>query len=289
MPERERVVLTGIAGDAFLAEADRRALEGLQRVPLMPQLIRKFSDLGLDRWFYCTNMSMSVRVGPNQFKTVYGIFQESCRTLDMPEPELYITSNPFPNAFAGGVERPFITLRSAVLDTMSDEQMYHLIGHELGHIKCGHLLYRMVARVLMPLMRALGRRFPIVGDAAAIALIFAFYEWLRQAEISADRGGLLVSQDLDTSLRANLALAAGPSRFAHEADLDAFMEQARAYQEAGPLDQLGKVILFFVHTGTFTHPMPVHRAQQLEKWAETGAYRKIIRGIYKREEAAAKA
>ena len=52
------------------------------------------------------NMSMSVRCGPTQYKTLYGIMRESATVLDMPEPELYITSNPFPNAFAGGVERP---------------------------------------------------------------------------------------------------------------------------------------------------------------------------------------
>jgi len=277
---KERVILSGISADAFTTEADRRALAALERVPLLPQVLRKFFDLGFDRWFYCMNMSMSVRCGPNQFPTLYDIFVESCKVLDVPEPELYVTNNPFPNAFAGGVERPFVTLRSSIIDTLNDEQLYHLVGHELGHIKSGHMLYHTVGRLLVPLMQALGRRMPIVGDVAAIGSVFAFYEWMRQSEISCDRAGLLVSQDFDTSMGANLAMTGGPSRFRAEMSLDAFMEQARAYQEAPTLDKVGKVILYFTMSWAFTHPQPVHRAQQLEKWVQKGEYRKIIRGIY---------
>lgn len=277
-----RVRLTGIEPAAFTTEADRKALAALERVPLLPAVLRKFSELGLDRWYYCMNMAMAVRCGPKQYRTLYGIFQECCEVLDVPEPELYISSNPFPNAFAGGVERPFITLRNSIVDTLSDQQLYHLIGHELGHVKSGHMLYHMVGRLLIPLLQALGRRVPILGDAATIGLVFAFFEWMRQSEISCDRAGLLVSQDLQTSLEANLAMTAGPNRFASEASIGTFMEQARTYQEAAPLDQLGKIILYFTSTWAFTHPMPVYRAQQLEKWAETGDYRKILHGIYPR-------
>ncbi|MBA3725822.1 MAG: M48 family metallopeptidase, partial [Armatimonadetes bacterium] len=250
----ERRNLTGITAGAFTTEADRRALASLENVPLLPMVLKKFFELGFDRWFYCQNMSMSVRCGPNQFSTLYEIFVESCKVLDIPEPELYISSNPFPNAFAGGVERPFVTLRSSIVDTLTDEQLYHLIGHELGHIKSGHMLYHTVGRLLVPLLQALGRRMPIVGDVAAIGLVFAFYEWMRQSEISCDRAGLLVSQNFDTSMMANLALTAGPSRFASEMNLEAFVEQARAYQEAPAMDQLGKVILYFTSTWAYSHP-----------------------------------
>ncbi|HQU18231.1 MAG TPA: M48 family metallopeptidase, partial [Fimbriimonadaceae bacterium] len=154
----ERKVLTGLSAEAFIAETDRVALRALQKVPLLPKVVQKFYELGIDRWMYCWNMAQSVRCGPRQFKTLYDILRESCEVLDMPEPELYVTSNPFPNAFAGGVERPYITLRSSLIDTLSDEQLYHLIGHELGHVKAGHVLYKSVASILIPLLELVGRR-----------------------------------------------------------------------------------------------------------------------------------
>ena len=281
-----RKVLTGITSDAFVADTDRLALDALKRIPLLPKIIAKFYEIGIDRWLYCYNMAMSVRCGPNQFRTLYDILRESAEVLDMPEPELYVTSNPFPNAFTGGVERPYITLRSSSIDTLSDEQLYHLIGHELGHIKAGHVLYKSVASVLYPLLEMIGRRTFGLGDVASIGLMLAFYEWSRQAELTADRAGLLVSQSLDVSIDANLALTAGPSRLQHEMSRDAFMEQARTYQDATGFDAIGKVLIFILMSSTYTHPMPVHRTQELERWVLSGAYDRIMGGDYVRREAA---
>ena len=278
----QRKHLDGISSAAFIAATDRIALDALKRVPLLPQLIQKFYEVGIDRWMYCYNMSMSVRCGPRQYQTLYKILKESAAVLDMPEPELYITNNPFPNAFAGGVARPYITLRSSMIDTLTDEQLYHLMGHELGHVKAGHILYKSVASVLLPLLEMIGRRTFGLGDVASIGIMLAFYEWSRQAELTADRAGLLVSQSLDTSIDANLALAAGPNRLSNEMSRDAFMDQARAYQEAGTLESVGKVLIFMLMSSTYTHPMPVHRTQELERWVETGAYDRILAGDYAR-------
>ncbi|HRF60064.1 MAG TPA: M48 family metallopeptidase [Fimbriimonadaceae bacterium] len=274
----------GISSDAFVADNDRRALEALKAVPLLPTLIKKFYEVGLDRWLYCWNMAMSVRCGPKQYRTLHEILRESCAVLDMPEPELYVTSNPFPNAWTSGVERPYITIRSSMIDTLSDEQLYHLMGHELGHIKAGHTLYKSVASVLAPLLELIGRRTLGLGDAASIALVLAMAEWSRQAEITADRAGLLVSQSLDTSIDANLALCAGPNRLSHEMSREAFMDQARAYQAMNALDALGKVVVFLLLSSTFTHPMPVHRTHELDRWVLSGAYDRILAGEYPRVE-----
>lgn len=277
----ERMILTGITADAFTSDADRWALDKLKRVPLLPQVISKFYELGIDRWMYCMNMSMSVRCGPRQYSTLYGILQESCKVLDMPEPELYLASNPFPNAFAGGVERPYITLRSGIVDNLNEEQLYYLIGHELGHIKCNHVLYFSVASVLLPLLDALGRRTFGTSDLLTQGLILALYEWARQAEFSADRAGLLTAQSIDTGLSGLLAMTAGPNRYAEtEQSVEAFMDQARTYQDAEPLDQLGKALIFLMVGKYFTHPMPVHRAQELERWYLSGAYELIMEGKY---------
>lgn len=276
----ERKILTGITADAFTSDADRWALDKLKKVPLLPQVIQKFYELGIDRWMYCYNMSMSVRCGPRQYSSLHSILKESCRVLDMPEPELYLASNPFPNAFAGGVERPYITLRSGIIDNLTDEQLYHLIGHELGHIKANHVLYFSVASVLIPLLDALGKRTFGTSDLATYALVLAMYEWSRQAEFSADRAGLLVSQAADTSLSALLGMTAGPNRFSSEQSVEAFMDQARAYQEAEPLDQLGKALLFLAFGKYYTHPMPVHRAQELDRWMLSGAFELIMEGKY---------
>lgn len=272
----ERIPLTGLTADAFQADTDRKALEALKKLPLLPQLVKKFYEVGLDRWMYCLYMATSVKCGPNQYPTLYNTLREACHTLDVPEPELFLTSNPFPNAFAGGVERPYIVLRSSIVETLDDKQLLHLMGHELGHIKCGHVLYFSVAQVLMPLLEMIGRRTFGLGDAAQMALVAAFLEWSRNAEISADRAGLLACQDFNVSAGTNLQLCAGPSRLSNEASLDAFLDQSRAYQDMSTMDGIGKMIVSFFFQIWNTHPMPVHRTQELERWVAAGDYDRLM-------------
>jgi len=281
----ERIQFPGLTAEAYTSDTDRKATAALQKIPLLPKVVSKFHEVGWDRWMYAYNMATAVRCGPKQFHTLYDIMNECSDILDMPPPELYVSSNPFPNAFAGGVERPYITIRSGMVDSLSDEQLYHLIGHELGHIKSGHLLYHTIARVLIPLLEAIGRRTFGVGDALGAGLVLAFLEWSRQAEISADRSGLLCSQDFELSAKSNLLLCSGPTRLNHEASTEAFLDQSRAYQEMNAMDSIGKLLIFFFVGSQSTHPMPVHRTKELEKWYLAGDYERIIKGNYKKKSA----
>lgn len=272
----ERIRFQNLDKADFVSDADRWALEKLKKVPLLPQAVSKFYEVGLDRWMYLLNMGYAVRCGPKQFPSLHKILLDCCAIMDMPEVELYVTNNPFPNAFAGGVERPYITLRSSIIDTMSDEQLYHLIGHELGHIKAEHVLYFSIASLILPILDLLGKRTLGVTDVATYGLLLALFEWSRQAEFSADRAGLLCSQNYETSQDANMALAAGPSRLRHEMSREAFLEQAGMYQEAPVMDQLGKAIVFALIGKTMTHPMPIHRAQALARWKGSGDYDRLL-------------
>jgi len=278
--DTERKRFPGMLPDAFLADGDRLALDALRRTPILPQVVRKFYDLGIDRWAYALNMAESIRCGPNQYKTIYAIMREACAILDVPEPELYVRFNPWPNAYTFGVERPFITVHSTLLDALSDEEILYLMGHELSHIKCGHVLYMTVANWLLPLLDALGRVTLRLGDAVSVGLVLAFYEWMRQAEITCDRGGLLCIQNTQDSIGTIMTLAGGRNRFSDEVNLDEFMTQARMYQEAGSLEKLAKVVVFLLRTATYTHPQPIFRAQQLEQWFSSDAYARIMAGDY---------
>lgn len=278
----DRVRFPGLNTSAFSADPDHKTRIALEKIPLMTQVVRKFHEIGADRVMYTWNLATAIRCSRRQYPTLEGILEECCQILDVPVPELYVSSNPFPNAFAGGVERPYITVRSSMIDTMTDEQLFHLMGHELGHIKCGHVLYFSVARILFPLLDLLGRRTLGVGDALTYGLLAAYYEWSRQAEITADRAGLLCSQDFELSARANMALAAGPSRLADELDFEAFLDQCRAYQDLQGLDALAKFLNATVFGWRLTHPVPVVRTKELEKWAVSGPYQNILKGHYLR-------
>lgn len=274
---KDRVILKGLVSADYASPADQAAIRALEKVPLLPKAVKVFNEHGLDRWLYVYNMGRSVRCGPRQMPSLYKMLREACEVLDVAEPELYVGYHPFVNAFAGGVERPYIVLRSSMIDALTDDELLYVIGHELGHIKSNHVLYFMVGTLVKPLLELIGRRTLGIGDAASFGLLMALYEWQRWAEVTADRAGLLCVQDLNTVLSAQMKLCAGPNRFSDEFSLEAFKDQARTYQNVETKDAVGKMLWFILANWQTSHPMWIHRAQQIEKWYEQGAYSSIIK------------
>lgn len=279
-----RICLSDLDVEAFVSPLDQKALANLQRLPLLPILIRKFNEMAVDEIWYAMNSSETVRCGPRQFRTLYGLMREACSILHVPEPELYVRYDSRVNAMTAGVGRPFVVVHSALIEGFTDEEILYILGHEIGHIKCGHVLYQMLAMTLLLVVRVLGQSGLAVGQLATLGLAAAFYEWLRNAEFSADRAGLLVCQDPKVAYTATMKLGCGHTRFSHEMDLEVFMEQAREHAKEPGSDSLGKALLFLLQGWQHNHPQVVYRAKGLEDWVASGAFAQILAGEYPRDE-----
>jgi Zn-dependent protease with chaperone function len=179
------------------------------------------------------------------------------------------------NAAAIGVDKPFIVVTSSLVDMMDDREIQTVLGHEIGHAMCGHALYTTLLILLLKMWYFL---LGIPGGAyAAFAIMLGLLEWSRKAELTSDRAGLLVSQDLEVSHRVDMKLAGG--RHAGEMSIEEFKQQAREYEAGGDLlDGVLKLVLVMGRS----HPFPVLRVAELEKWVESGDYQRILDGNYPR-------
>ncbi|NED90922.1 M48 family metalloprotease, partial [Streptomyces sp. SID11233] len=113
----------------------------------------------------------------------------------------------------------------------------------------------------------------------------ALREWFRTSELSADRAGLLVGQDLDASLRGLMKLAGG--KHLSEMNTAAFLRQAEEYEAGGDLrDSVLKILNVLPRS----HPFTTVRAAELHRWAATRDYQRLMDGHYPRrdEDAGAK-
>ncbi|BCM90256.1 protease HtpX [Abditibacteriota bacterium] len=280
------VTLPYLSHEAFVAPADKIALQNLQKMPVLPLLMRKFNEVSMDQFWYVQNTANSVRCGPKQFHTIYDMMCEACEILSVPEPELYVSYSPEYNAYTAGMNRTFIVLHSALINDFSDDELRFIIGHEVGHIKCGHLLYQSMSQLLLPLLETLGTATLGMGQLVGAGLLAGFLEWVRQAEFSCDRAGLLVCQNPDVALSATMKLGCGNTRFSEEMSTSAFLEQARSYSEQNQgLEGLARAFLFMLYNRYLTHPQVVFRAKGLDEWVKSGAYHRILRGDYPRDAA----
>lgn len=137
----------------------------------------------------------AVRLGPEQFPELYGRVEEIARRFGMRRmPEVYLKQQDGAlNAFATRFIRThMVVLFSDLLEACGDNAAARdmIIGHELGHIRAGHLRGRWL---LMP-----ASLVPFLGSALS-----------RAREYTCDRYGMAAAGEVDGALLGLAILAAG--------------------------------------------------------------------------------
>lgn len=277
--KKQRVRLPKLKAADFQHPWDVAALETVKRAKGLDLLVRKLNEYGFERWYYINNIADNVRVSQRQCKSIHDMLRESCDILGVTvEPQLYLNQNPNVNAFTFGTQQPFIVINSALVDFLTEDQLLCVIAHEVGHIKCGHVLYKMMANFLSVVVEIVGEATLGLGTLIGSGLLLAIYEWDRKSELSADRAGLLVVQDLDVSIETLMKLAGGCNKIYEQFNRDEFLKQADDYQEldSSMLNQVYKFLQIYRRS----HPFPALRAKEIKKWAEIGEYTSILDGTF---------
>jgi Zn-dependent protease with chaperone function len=218
-------------------------------------------------------LSSCIKVSPEQLPDVYDLLLEACNILNLPRdsiPELYVQSSPQANAYTlalqpKGKDSPsVIVITSALVDRCTLRELQAIIGHELGHLKCEHSLYLTLGGLASTPLRQL----PFLGSQVDAAL----QDWRLAAEYTCDRASLLVAQDVQVVASALLKLIAGTSRY--NLDAKAFVQQAMDYERQ--LETANPLVKMSIEQQRRTHPLPVKRVAELEKWAQSKEYLQLV-------------
>mmetsp|Transcript_29159 Transcript_29159/g.62003 ORF Transcript_29159/g.62003 Transcript_29159/m.62003 type:complete len:302 (-) Transcript_29159:115-1020(-) len=268
---RSRIPLKGIDASQFRHPLDRDLTSFVQGLPLSNVAERAIrSSLSLvEQGTRLDLLSSSVKVSPQQMPELYKSMEDASKILDMDvTPELYIQSSPQANAFTLALQSkdgkpPIVVVTSALLDKCNDDEIEAIIGHELGHLKCSHSLYLTLGGLASAPLRGL----PVLGSQAEQQL----QKWRLAAEYSCDRAALLVAQDVNVVAGAMLKLFAGTSR---ATNTEAFIDQSREYEKL--LEDANPIVKASIRMQQRTHPLPVKRVAELEKWFNSDEYRNIL-------------
>lgn len=281
-----KTLLIGLRADHFRHPLDLQATSQLKHLPGLDLAVRTLLGPVAEQFFYLENIASSILVGQQQLPELHQLLIDACQTLDLELPQLYVRQHPVPNAytFAMRGKQPFIVLHTSLLDLLTPEEVQAVIAHELGHLKCEHSVYMTLVNVLV---LAAGQ-IPNLGAALAQSLQASLLEWVRCAEFSCDRAALLATQNPRVVASVLMKLAGGSPKLADKLDLDAFLAQARSYEEVSNT-QLGD-LLKQVKTAELTHPVPVLRAKEIDRWSSSQDYQALLqsRPIQSDSKAAAK-
>jgi Zn-dependent protease with chaperone function len=172
------------------------------------------------------------------------------------------------DAYTTNVSEPVIVLCSGLVSACSPDEIRFVIGHEMGHIVCNHVLWLSVVRELVESLKTDG----FVKQAIVSGALLAVAEWSKQAEISADRAGLLCVQDLEVCEQALVRLASGlTERVLGRINVDAFLRQSE--METGSIASA----MVYLEELRQPHPFVRDRIRNLRDFYESEPYAKILR------------
>ena len=264
--------LIGLKADDFRHPLDYQATQALKQLPGLDVAVRSLLGPVGEQFFYLNNIASSVLVGEKQLPHLHKLLLESCQVLDLEPPQLYVQQNPVPNAytFAMRGKQPFMVMHTSLIEMLTPEEIQAVMAHELGHLKCEHGVYLTLANIMVLAANLL----PAWGTVIAQSLQSQMLEWVRCAEFSCDRAALLAIQEPKVVMSVLMKLAGGSPTLAPQLNLDAFIEQARAYDNISKT-QLGEM-LKSAQTAQLTHPVPVLRAREIDRWASSQDYQNLL-------------
>lgn len=264
--------ITGLRADQFRHPLDLEATRTLQQLPGLDVLVRMVVAPLAESFFHLENLASGLQVSDRQLPSLHAALVEACQILDLEVPQLYVRQNPVPNAytFAMRGKRPFIVIHTALLELLTPAETQAVIAHELGHLKCDHSLYLTVAN----LITLAASQLPF-GEGLSQGLQNQLMEWVRCAEFTCDRAALLVAQDPRIVASLLMKLCGGSPSLVAELSVEAFIDQARAYDDLSQ-DALGDA-LKQLRTQGLTHPVPVLRAREIDRWASSQAYYALVK------------
>ena len=264
--------LIGLKADDFRHPLDYQATQALKQLPGLDVAVRSLLGPVGEQFFYLNNIASSVLVSEKQLPHLHKLLLESCQVLDLEPPQLYVQQNPVPNAytFAMRGKQPFMVMHTSLIEMLTPEEIQAVMAHELGHLKCEHGVYLTLANIMVLAANLL----PAWGTVIAQSLQSQMLEWVRCAEFSCDRAALLAIQEPKVVMSVLMKLAGGSPTLAPQLNLDAFIEQARAYDNISKT-QLGEM-LKSAQTAQLTHPVPVLRAREIDRWASSQDYQNLL-------------
>ncbi len=169
----------------------------------------------------------ALKVGAGQYPEIYNMTAECANILGIGMPTIYIIPEmAVLNAYtiATDDESPIIVLHSSLVERFSLDELKTVIGHECGHIHNNHGIYSIAVQTMLEQ----GMNIPIVSQilsALTIPVRLMFMAWIRAAEVTCDRAGIICANDPMDIMKADVKLMHGGMINSSEANIEAALKQ----------------------------------------------------------------
>ncbi|MEP6787483.1 MAG: M48 family metallopeptidase [Acidobacteriota bacterium] len=218
---------------AFEWAADAKAMAALRAIKPLNAAAKKVSEKVGRKWIEAA--FNGVLLGENQLPQIYGQAVRAARILGMSHmPDVYLSGDRAWDCLTFGTDRDyFVVVGSALAGNFQGVDMLYMLAREMGHCKAGHALWKTVIRFFLGeqgpakgfmaggILNAILSPTEMIGGAMEMPLL----AWARQAEITADRAGLLAVGSEEIARRVLLSWSLKSSFMFKQLNIDAWLEQ----------------------------------------------------------------
>lgn len=261
---------THVAATEFRHPVDAKRTKAFRGIPGLAAVVKTVINPIVEKHLRLHLTSSYILVGPKQLPHIYAMVLEAAQVLGIPKPQLYIEQSPEVNAYtlavSGKKKCNVVVVHTALVDLLSEAELKAVIAHELGHLACDHGVWLTLSNLLHFGISIM----PLVPEVLAQVLGAQLARWGRTAELSADRASLLVAGDPKIVCSVLMKLSGGSSKLGEHLNVDAFIQQARAYDKEKS-SALGNALSWQQTLGS-SHPLPVYRAREIEEWSRSDTY-----------------
>lgn len=205
-------------------------------------------------------LGTAVKVTDQQYPRVWRAAKAAGAALRVPVPVVFAApTSSIKVKVLGTEDAPHLIVNLDLAEKLDETELIAAIGHELGHVQNGHILYATALHYLTSSAAFFVRW--VVQPA-----IMTLQAWSRRAEVTCDRAALLAVRDLDKTLGAIVKLELG-------------LEQGSAFNAAEYLSSITdakKKAGFGRFAEMFrSHPYVPKRVQALRLFADSALFAQI--------------
>ncbi len=188
----------------------------------------------------------AIHVNSKQYPKIYNIVKQQSSKLGIKTPEIFIyNGNGVINAFAIKIlSKKNILLLGELVDLMLERGKYDelamVIGHELGHHYAGHTDF------WLNLFKLPSKKIPFLGPA-----------YSRACELTADRVGLIMVENLKAAQNALISTMIGSKVLSDNTNIKAFMMQEHEIP----------ALMGFIHKIFSNYPRMTKRIIELQRFS----------------------
>lgn len=263
--------LFGLEAKSYEHEFDKAALKTMRALPGFDTIVNFFLNWTYIKWHIIELQGSNFLVTRESCPELYDLVHDVADTLDVrPLPRFYTQWGYNINGYTTGYkEDTLLVLNSGTVDLLEEDELRYVAGHEMGHIKSGHVIYHTMGELFNTAIS----QIPLVSSMTT-PIYYALMYWIRMSEFTADRAGLLACQNIDAAISAIIKMSGLPIKYFEKMDKTAFIKQANEFKDSfsGFTDKAIKTITI----ASSSHPWTVLRAAELISWYESDNYKQLI-------------